>query len=128
MHPYRKGLKANARVLRSNMTDVEQLLWQRLRRKQIAGVQFYRQKPLLEYVVDFYCAVARLVVEIDGGQHFEAAHQHRDLLRDQALEQLGLMVLRFDNHQVLNELEAVVEVIDGVVRGRVGDARSSNPP
>lgn len=100
------------------MTDAEQLLWHRLRRKQIQGVQFYRQKPLLSFVVDFYCPAAKLVVELDGGQHFEAEHQAKDQGRDAALAGLGLRVLRFDNRQVLLETAAVLAMIDAVVRER----------
>jgi very-short-patch-repair endonuclease len=111
MLPYDKRLKSNSRSLRSNMTDAEQLLWQRLRRKQINGWQFYRQKPIGYYIVDFYCAAAHLVVELDGSQHFEADHQRADQQRDAFLQSLGLRVLRFDNRQVLLETVAVVEVI-----------------
>lgn len=119
MEPYGRTLKKSSRSLRMNMTDAEQLLWQRVRRKQIRSVQFYRQKPLLSYVVDFYCPAAKLVVELDGSQHFEEAHQIKDRLRDEALERLGLQVLTFDNRQVLLETEAVLTVIDEVVRGRL---------
>ena len=119
MAPYGKALKASARSLRVKMTDAEQLLWQRVRRKQIGGVQFYRQKPLLSYVVDFYCPAAKLVVELDGSQHFEQEHQSKDRLRDEALVRLGLQVLRFDNRQILLETEAVLAVIDRVVRARL---------
>ena len=119
MAPYGKALKASARSLRVKMTDAEQLLWQRVRRKQIGGVQFYRQKPLLSYVVDFYCPAAKLVVELDGSQHFEQEHQSKDRLRDEALVRLGLQVLRFDNRQILLETEAVLAVIDSVVRARL---------
>nr|WP_305906569.1 endonuclease domain-containing protein [Methylomarinum sp. Ch1-1]MDP4519258.1 endonuclease domain-containing protein [Methylomarinum sp. Ch1-1] len=109
--PYDKALKANSRALRSNLTDAEQKLWQGLRRKQINGWQFYRQKPIGPYIVDFYCAAARLVVELDGSQHFEAQHREADQNRDEYLRSLGLTVLRFDNRQVLAETEAVLEVI-----------------
>ena len=119
MAPYGKALKASARSLRVKMTDAEQLLWQRVRRKQIGGVQFYRQKPLLSYVVDFYCPAAKLVIELDGSQHYEEAHQIKDRLRDEALGKIGLRVLRFDNRQVLLETEAVLAVIDDVVGERL---------
>jgi len=119
MEPYGRTLKEPARSLRTNMTDAEQLLWQRVRRKQIQSVQFYRQKPLLSYIVDFYCPAAKLVIELDGSQHYEAEHQIRDRLRDEALGKLGLHVLRFDNRQVLLETDAVLTVIDDVVRERV---------
>nr|WP_305890902.1 endonuclease domain-containing protein [Methylomonas sp. WSC-7] len=123
MEDYRKDLKQPARTLRTNMTDAEQLIWYRLRRKQMHGVQFYRQKPLLSFIVDFYCPAAKLVIELDGGQHFEPEHQAKDASRDQALAALGLRVLRFDNRQVLLETEAVLAVIEEAVRIGLG-----NPP
>ncbi|MDP3815887.1 endonuclease domain-containing protein [Pseudomonas sp.] len=111
MLPYNRNLKALTRNLRNDMTEAEQLLWSRLRRKQILGVQFYRQKPLASYIVDFYCAAARLVIELDGSQHFEPAAQTYDRQRTAQLESLGLRVIRFDNRQVLLELEDVMSVI-----------------
>jgi very-short-patch-repair endonuclease len=118
MERYNPKLKKHSRTLRINMTDAEQVLWHRVRRKQIQNVQFYRQKPLLAFVVDFYCPAAKLVIELDGSQHYEEAHQIRDQERDAALAGLGLRVLRFDNRQVLLETDAVLELIDEVVRGR----------
>ncbi|PTQ88026.1 endonuclease domain-containing protein [Nitrosomonas ureae] len=111
MQPYKPTLKPFARNLRSNLTDAEQRLWSKLRRKQILGVQFYRQKPLANYIVDFYCAAANLVIELDGSQHFEPDHQASDSERDRILELLGLRVLRFDNRQVMQELDAVMRVV-----------------
>ena len=111
MEGYNKSLKYPARKLRRNMTDAEQKLWQQLRCKQIYGRPFYRQKPIQNFIVDFYCAAAKLVIEIDGGQHFENDHQCRDKQRDKALQSLGLKVLRFDNRQVLCEMGSVLEVI-----------------
>jgi len=67
MQPFKPRLKNPARQLRSNLTDAELALWQKLRRKQIQGVQFYRQKPLLNFIVDFYCSKAQLVIELGGG-------------------------------------------------------------
>ncbi len=122
MEPYRKTLKEPARLLRINMTDAEQVLWHRIRRKQIQGVQFYRQKPLLTFIVDFYCPAAKLVIELDGSQHFEAEHQAKDQDRDAALAGLGLRVLRFDNRQVLLETDAVVEEIWRFICARVDRA------
>ena len=119
MEPYRKILKEPARLLRTSMTDAEQALWHRIRRKQIQNVQFYRQKPLLLFIVDFYCPAAKLVVELDGSQHFETGHQAKDRARDVALAGLGLRVLRFDNRQVLLETDAVLVAIDEAVKGRM---------
>jgi very-short-patch-repair endonuclease len=119
MEDYHRALKEPARRLRREMTEAEQHLWRFLRRKQIHGVTFNRQKPLLDYIVDFYCAKARLVIELDGGQHFEPDYLQKDLERDRALAGLGLMTLRFDNRQVLSETEAVLERIRAVVEERV---------
>ena len=122
MEKYNKQLKATARKLRANMTDAEQILWYQLRRKQIQGLQFYRQKPLLNFVVDFYCPAAKLVVEIDGSQHAETKHKMKDQKRDEVLASLGLVVLRFDNRQVLLETDAVLAIINAIV-----DERKKSP-
>ncbi|GIK25894.1 MAG: hypothetical protein BroJett006_21400 [Betaproteobacteria bacterium] len=119
MLKYNTSLKQPARKLRSDMTDAERLLWSRLRGKQILGVQFYRQKPLGPYIVDFHAPAAKLVVEVDGSQHFDVAGQVSDRRRDAYLGSLGLRVLRFDNLQVLKEMEAVLETIFGVVEARI---------
>ena len=119
MQPYNKNLKQPSRDLRNNMTDAEQLLWQRLRRKQILGLQFYRQKPILNFIVDFYCPSANLVIECDGGQHYTADGLEADRARDQALAQLGLNVLRFDNRQILTETDAVVDQIYWIAKQRL---------
>ena len=127
MQPYNKKLKQPSRDLRNNMTDAEQLLWQRLRRKQILGLQFYRQKPILNFIVDFYCPAANLVIECDGGQHYTAEGLEADRARDQALAQLGLNVLRFDNRQILTEIDGVVEQIYCVVEQRLELIKLESP-
>lgn len=111
MLPYDRKLKQFSRTLRLNMTDAERQLWQRLRNGQLCGVQFYRQKPLLSFIVDFYCPNAKLVIELDGSQHFEPEHLAKDGERDAQLAVLGLKVLRFDDRQVLMEADAVLEVV-----------------
>ena len=120
MLPYPAEHKLLARELRKNMTEAEQILWKRLRRKQILGVPFYRQKPLAQFIVDFYCAAAMLVIELDGSQHYTPDAQQYDAVRTQTLEAMGLRVLRFDNRQVLQELEAVIEAIFAEVEARRG--------
>ncbi|MGN0937619.1 endonuclease domain-containing protein [Acinetobacter amyesii] len=111
MKSYNKNLKQASRDLRNNMTDAEKLLWSRLRNKQIQGLQFYRQKPILNYIVDFYCPAVNLVIECDGSQHYTDEGLEADRVRDEALGELGLTVLRFDNGQVLDEIDGVVEAI-----------------
>ena len=111
MKPYNKNLKHASCDLRNNMTEAEKLLWSKLRNKQILGAQFYRQKPLLNYIVDFYCPFANLVIECDGSQHYTENGLEADRVRDEALAQLGLKVLRFDNGQVMGQIDGVVDKI-----------------
>lgn len=122
MIPYDRRLKTISRTLRRDMTDAEQRLWYRLRCKQLHDVQFYRQKPLGEYVVDFYAPAIGLVVEVGGSQHFEAAAMAADGRRSDALRRMGLQVLRFDNRQVLLETDVVVEEIWRFIDTRIGRA------
>ena len=98
----------NARGLRKTMTDVERLLWLRLRGEQL-GVKFRRQHPFLNYVLDFVCLELKLVVELDGSQHADAISYDEE--RTKRLNDAGYVVLRFWNNQVIEELESVVEEI-----------------
>lgn len=109
MHYYKSHLKTNARTLRKNMTDSELKLWSKIRRKQLHGLQFYRQRPIGNYIVDFYCPQAQLVLEVDGSQHMSGQNIKKDQYRDSYLKQQGVKVLRFDNLQVLNQIDAVIE-------------------
>lgn len=111
MLEYNLKLKEPSRALRKSMTDAERLLWSHLRGKQLLEVQFYRQKPIGHFIVDFYAPVAQLVIEVDGSQHDEPEHRQKDIIRDRYLADEGLMVMRFDNIQVLKETEAVLEEI-----------------
>ena len=92
MIEYNRKLKEQARRLRTQMTDSERALWERLRRKQVQAVQFYRQKPIGNYIVDFYAPKAKMVVEVDGSQHMESEQAARDLQRDAFLASQGLRV------------------------------------
>ncbi len=107
------------------MTDAERHLWRKLRGKQILGVQFYRQKAIGPYVVDFYGPAVKLVIEIDGSQHFETGSAARDEIRTANLSALGLLIIRFDNRRVLLETEAVLNRIFDIVQQRLND---KNPP
>ena len=108
---YNKKLKFNARSLRNNTTDAENLLWSRLRRRQLCDIQFYRQKPIGNFIVDFYAPKALLVIEVDGGQHYEEIHVQQDQMRDAYLKNQNLKVLRFNNLEVSQSLDSVIEVI-----------------
>lgn len=115
MLPYNKALKPFSRQLRSNQTATEQLLWQAIRKKQLHGAQFYRQKPIAGYIADFYCAKAKLVIELDGGVHNASDAQEYDAIRDSVMVSLGLTVLRFSNAEVENSLPYVLEQISKAV-------------
>jgi very-short-patch-repair endonuclease len=105
-------LKINARKLRSEMTDAERKLWSGLRGKQIAGLQFYRQRPLGLYIVDFYCPKKNLAIEIDGGQHYEIVEIKKDKERSEYLKKrFGLNILRFTNIEILKNLEGGMQKI-----------------
>ncbi len=93
------------------MTDAERKLWSRIRMKQLKGCQFYRQRIIGDYIVDFYCPKGKLVIELDGGQHYENRQILSDRKRDKYLRNLGLKVLRFSDIEVLKETDSVVEEI-----------------
>ena len=100
-----------AKTLRANPTDAERKLWALLRDKRIAGRRFRRQQPVGPYVVDFFCAGAKLVIELDGDQHGADAAQACDMRRTMFLEDRGYRVLRFPNHQVMRDSAAVLDAI-----------------
>ncbi|MEO8605636.1 MAG: DUF559 domain-containing protein [bacterium] len=114
--PYDPRLKRFARELRANLTDAERLLWHHLRGQQMCGVLFYRQKPIGQVIVDFYAPRARLVVELDGGQHYESSAVDRDARRTTFLATQGLTVLRFSILNVLQQTDAVLESIHSALR------------
>ena len=128
MLPYRPDLKAISRKLRSNLTDAEQRLCSRLRRKQLHGVQFYRQRPVGRYIIDFLAPSAMLAIEVDGSQHMQGVGKARDEARDARLRSLGIQVMRFDDRQVLLETDAVVAVIESTVRERLTQRKSPPAP
>jgi len=103
--PYRRKLVAHSRSLRRALTPAEKRLWFDFLRHLPA--KFTRQKPVGEYVADFYCASHRLVVEVDGDSHFTALGAKRDSVRDAALRHMGLNVMRFTNEDVMQRFEAV---------------------
>ena len=116
---YNANLKNKARPLRKNLTDSEKALWSRLRNKQILDIQFYRQKPIGGYIVDFFAPRAKLVVEVDGSQHMVGDHVQRDRIRNAYLASVGLKVLRVNRREVLEESDAVVEEIYRIIKDQL---------
>ena len=107
-----------SRQLRADQTDCELLLWQRLRSRQIANLKFRRQFPCPPYVLDFYCAELKLVIELDGGQHFETSGLIHDQRRTLYLYQQGIEVVRFSNLEVLQQMDNVLEQIIRIAAAR----------
>ena len=104
---YQKQIRSQ---LRTNMPKPEEILWQRIRRKQL-GVKFRRQHGIGRYIVDFYCAELNLVIEIDGDSHFSHEGKEKDTIRDAFMETLGIKVMRFTNEEVMKQTESVLERI-----------------
>ncbi len=110
------ALTPYAKELRKNMTDEERHLWYDFLRSY--PLRFSRQKILGKYIVDFYCAKAKLVIELDGSQHYEAEGMQYDMERTAFLEQYGLYVLRIPNHALKENFEDICEYIDRFVKQR----------
>ena len=107
--PYNPKLTQIARNLRNNSTLSEVLLWQQLKGKQMMGYDFHRQKPIDQFIVDFYCSELMLAIEIDGQSHdYRVAYDYE---RQAYLESLGVKFLRFDDVDVKQNLDGVVLVI-----------------
>ena len=105
-------MKASAKIarrLRRNQTDAERAVWFRLRDRRLGGWKFRRQFPIDRFIVDFFCADAHLIVELDGGQH--AMQAAADAQRTKTLEAMGYMVLRYWNNDVMQNIDGVVEDI-----------------
>ena len=111
MLKYNKKLTPFARELRKNMTDAEKRLWAKIRMRQMGGYQFYRQRAIGNYIVDFYCPKAKLVLEVDGGQHYSDEQIEIDRKRSSHLNRLGFKVMRFTNLDVLNNIDVVLDEI-----------------
>lgn len=119
MISYNPNLKKYARELRKNMTDAERLLWSKIRRKQLKGKQFYWQKPIGNYIVDFYCPAAKLIIELDGGQHFTDEGKAKDKKRDAYLTNLGFRVKRYSDIEVLKNIEGEIPLNPPLKKGEI---------
>jgi very-short-patch-repair endonuclease len=113
---YNPRLKKISQTLRKNMTLSEILLWQQLKKKQVLGYDFHRQKPIDEYVADFYCPRLKLVIEIDGDSH--DGKEDADRKRQEKLESLGLTVMRFWDSDVKSNVDGIVEQLREWIEAR----------
>jgi len=120
----KKSEKEKRRYLRRNITLAEKIIWLNIRRKQIEGERFLRQFSIKHYVLDFYCPKLRLALEIDGETHLTEEELEYDKQRQDYLESLGIIFLRFKNEEVFNKADVVIEKI----KLRVRELQEKNPP
>jgi len=106
-----KETKEKRRELRKNLTEAEKALWKKLRGKQLEGLKFFRQYGIGAYIADFYCPERRLVIEVDGGQHFSRDSKTYDAQREQYMSSLGIYTLRFSNLDILKNIDGTWERI-----------------
>jgi very-short-patch-repair endonuclease len=119
--PYNPKLKQKAKELRNNSTLSETLLWQKIKNKAL-GVGFHRQVPIDEYIVDFYCHEIKLAIEIDGSSH--DMKDEYDCARQTVLESFGVVVMRFKDIEVKQDLRRVIRVLEGRVGGLLSKGTS----
>jgi very-short-patch-repair endonuclease len=110
-----KQTKELRRDLRQNMTEAEELLWQRIRKKKLCGVRVKRQYGLGPYILDFYVPKFQIAIEVDGKIHLKKEQKERDLNKDTFLTENGIRVVRFTNEEVLNNIEIVLAKLEAVV-------------
>jgi very-short-patch-repair endonuclease len=115
--PYNPALKEKARTLRSNSTIAEVLLWKFINNKKMLGYDFHRQKPLDEYIVDFFCNELMLAIEVDGESHI--GNEKYDRARQKKLEDLGIRFLRFEDTEVIYNLDMVLKDIENWIKRNV---------
>lgn len=113
--PYNPKLKELARRLRNNSTKAEIILWQKLKRKQMYGYDFHRQKPIDNFILDFFCHELMLGIEVDGYSHQITQVFNRDIKKEKVMNKLGIHVLRFSDEQVLKDTENVIRAIESYI-------------
>ena len=119
--PYDPRMRERVQELRHKMTPMEKKLWYSFLRTY--PVKMYKQRPIRTFVADFYCPLARLVIELDGSQHYTEQGKEYDEQRTAILEQYGVQVLRFTNLDVDQHLDAVCAQIDSTIERRVAELR-----
>ncbi|TBN05490.1 DUF559 domain-containing protein [Hyunsoonleella flava] len=112
---YNPKLKALARQLRNSSTKSEIKLWTYLRRKQMHGYDFHRQKPIDNYIVDFFCNKLQLAIECDGYSHEIVEVFEKDIKKTKRLNALDIRVLRFSDYQIMNDIDNVIRTIEGYI-------------
>ncbi|ONI39095.1 hypothetical protein AN639_02605 [Candidatus Epulonipiscium fishelsonii] len=114
---YNKNLLSNAKSLRNNMTREEKHLWYDFLSKY--PIRFYKQRIIDNYIVDFYCSKAKLVIELDGSQHYTTEGLEYDIIRTEVLQQYQMEVIRFSNKQIWQNFSGVCEAIDQKIKEKI---------
>ncbi len=112
-----------ARELRKKRTPAEQLLWERIRKKALRGFRIRQQHPIGSYIADFYCNEVGLVVEVDGGVHDQIEQKERDRLRDLAMRNHGLTILRITNQSILEDIDSVLLEIEKALLEKASNSK-----
>lgn len=110
--PYNPKLKELARELRNNSTKAEIILWLKLKGKQMYGYDFHRQKPIDNYILDFFCYELMLGIEVDGYSHEFLEVYNKDVVKEKKMNEIGIAVLRFSDNEVLRDMENVIRAIE----------------
>jgi very-short-patch-repair endonuclease len=113
-----KELIEFAKELRQRQTEAEKVLWKALRNKRFSGVKFRRQHPIITFIADFYCHELKLVIEVDGGVHQLTSQAEYDEGRSAEIENLGILVIRFSNEEILRNLDSVLQKINKTILQR----------
>lgn len=111
-----RELMKKARVLRSNMTLAEIILWSRLRSKKIDGYKFRRQQPMFDYVIDFYCDELKLIIEVDGEIHSLTEKVNSDIKRDKILKINGYNLIRLSNFEIVTDIDETIRKIKTFIK------------
>jgi very-short-patch-repair endonuclease len=105
-----------ARMLRKNMSESEEILWEQLKKKKLLGLRFRPQHPIDIFIADFYCHPLKLVIEVDGGIHKSSDQKEYDLGREGELENWGIKVIRFTNNEIENNITQVIKEIEKICK------------
>ena len=125
--PYNPKLKEFARQLRNNSTKSEILLWLQLKGKQMKGYDFHRQKPIDNYIVDFFCIELMLAIELDGYSHQNIETYEKDKKKNKRLNELGVYVLRFEDKEIYHDIQNVLRAVEIYIDDYESENKTTHP-
>lgn len=125
--PYNPKLKEFARQLRNNSTKSEILLWLQLKGKQMRGYDFHRQKPIDNYIVDFFCIELMLAIELDGYSHQNIETYEKDKQKEKRLKELGFYVIRFEDKEIYHDMQNVLRAVEIYIDDYESENKTTHP-